>query len=83
MLDGFTVEQLRAELRKREAHERELAKPKQIDPNIEPLRRLCQVYIDSVANDAYDEELEHYIFEAAMVCFYGENVWIFINRKLK
>ena len=83
MLDRFTIEQLRVELRKREAHERELTKPKQIDPNIEPLRKLCQAYIDALANDDYDEDLEHHIFEAAMVCFYGEYVWVYINGKLK
>jgi hypothetical protein len=51
----------------------------------EGLRSLCQSYIDELAKEEgyVDEDLEHYIFEAAMEACFGKDVWKWINARMK
>ena len=62
-------------------------KPKQVERDVDRaarLRRLCQEYIDQLAEDDYvDDDLEHYIFEAAMELAFGKGVWKWINARLR
>lgn len=50
----------------------------QID--IEPLKIICQNYLNALANEGYaGEDFDHYIFETAMECIFGKDVWRFVN----
>jgi DNA repair ATPase RecN len=43
---------------------------------LQKLEEICKEYVDTVeAGEFVDEDLVHYVFEAAIVAFYGENVW--------
>lgn len=55
--------------------------PKQLSSiDVEPLKKICQDYINALANDGYaDEDFDHYIFETAMECIFGKDVWRFVN----
>jgi hypothetical protein len=83
MLKHTSTEDLQAELKKRQEAEQELAKPKQLaSQNFEPLQKICQDYIDDLANKGYvDEDHSHYIFETAMNCVFGSEVWQWINKR--
>lgn len=83
MIDDISTEDLQAELDRRQKVKQELLKPKQLLlPDIEPLQRTCQDYIDAIVKDGYvHASLEHYIFECAMETVFGEDVWQFINSK--
>jgi hypothetical protein len=40
--------------------------------------------MDAVSTNKYvDDDLEHYIFECAMETLYGDDVWDYINSKMK
>lgn len=55
-----------------------------IDIDLEPLKKICQQYMDFVDNDEEyheDNDFKHYIFETAMQTLYGENVWDWINKR--
>ena len=59
----------------------ELSRP-EID--IDPLRMICEDYMDAISTNKYvDDDLEHYIFECAMETLYGDDVWDYINSKMK
>ena len=83
MIKDLSTEELKAELLRRENEEKASAKPKAIsDPPFTNLRKMCQDYIDGLANDGYvDDDLDHYIFETAMTTLYGDDVWKWINGK--
>jgi len=43
---------------------------------LQKLEEICKEYVDTVeAGEFVDEDLVGYVFEAAIVAFYGENVW--------
>lgn len=48
------------------------------------LEKTCQEYIDMIASHKhYDlNDMEHYIFEAALEMLFGESVWDWVNEKL-
>jgi hypothetical protein len=49
--------------------------------DVGPLRKICKEYIESVYKYKYDDEdFEHYIYETALQCIYGENIWEFIRN---
>ncbi len=58
-------------------------KPIMLDnPNFECLKKLCQLYIDELDDVGYaDDDTKHYIFEEAMMAFFGKDVWKYINEK--
>lgn len=83
-LNDFSDEQLQAELERRKNDEGELQKPVQLDvPDFAPLRKICLKYIDALAVNETDDDLEYYIFECAMECIYGKDVWKWINAKIE
>lgn len=60
------------------------AKPELISTlNFSVLIEACAGYINSEPNDpTFDEDdVEHYIFEAAMNACFGHGVWAYINNK--
>ena len=78
-LDLYTTEELEKELRKRK-----MEKPKMLEvPNINLIRQSVQEYIDYVDSAEYceDNDREHYIFEDAIVAFYGNKIWKWHNSK--
>lgn len=86
MFDDISTEDLQAELDRRQKVKQELLKPKQPPlPDIEPLQRTCQDYIDAIVKDGMASYvyagLEYYIFECAMETIFGEDVCQFINSK--
>ena len=79
-LQEFTDDELRAELVRRERTQ-EAAKPKQIEePNWGPVIRLCQVYIDDLAEgNRIDSDIDIYISEATLTAVFGDGVWPYIR----
>lgn len=55
--------------------------PKQLSSiDFEPLKKICQKYIDALADEGCaDEDSAHYIFETALECIFGKDVWHFVN----
>lgn len=52
--------------------------------NLVELRRICQEYLDFVDNDEEyheDHDYDQYIFERAVMTFFGEGVFDWINRR--
>lgn len=63
-----------------------IAKPTCLEtPDLTQLKALCQQYIDEAEKGRWpDEDLDHYIFEAAITALYGQQAWQWIraqNRK--
>lgn len=82
-MKDFTDEQLKDELKKRKEEKRKSGKPellKEFDTAL--LLELCEGYIDSLYNDGWvDEDMEDYIFEAAMTAAFGAGVWAWIRKQ--
>lgn len=75
--------ELEAELarRKKEKEAGQVPQPL-MHPNWSDTTQQCIGYIQAIAVDGYvDEDLEHYIFEAAINAVYGEDVWKWVNKK--
>lgn len=53
--------------------------------NIQPLKSICQEYIDFVASEEHheDNDFKNHIFEKAMITIYGENVFDWINSRIR
>lgn len=85
MFDGISTEELQLEIDSRKKKKQKLAKPKQLfQSNIDPLRKICQEYIDYLANDGFeDNDFDHYIFEVAIEAIFGPDVWKYINDQNK
>lgn len=62
----------------------EQKKPTQIeDPDFTPLAKICQEYLDALERDEYvSDDLVNYVFERAMECLFGKEVWSWINARL-
>lgn len=84
MLDNISTEDLEKEIDKRRKQKAKDEKPIQLkNINVKPLKEICQNYINDLEKNAYvDEDYEHYIFEIAMECIFGEDVWKWINKKV-
>jgi len=82
-LQDFSEAQLEEELHSRKEVQRQSDKPCMIeDPDYKALRHLCQKYIDDLYVHSWvDDDLKHYIFEAAMKAFFGKSVWDWINKQ--
>ena len=78
-LQNFSKEELQEELERRE--KTVLSKPIPfINPDFRQVHKLCIGYVNQVASGEDDEDLTHYIFEAAVTAVYGEKVWDYINK---
>ena len=84
MLDNISTEDLEKEIDKRKKQKVKDEKPTQLENiDIKSLKEICQNYIDDLEKNAYaDEDYEHYIFETAMNCIFGKDVWKWINERL-
>ena len=80
-LDSFSTKQLEDEIQKRQKQEADKIPPI-VQPDFRPLIKVCQEYIDDLANNGYvDEDMKEYIFEAAMEAIFGKVVWKYIKEK--
>lgn len=52
---------------------------KKID--IEPLKKICVAYIEAIHKRERFKDGKHYIYEQAMMCIFGEEVWEWINEQ--
>jgi len=83
MLKDVPVEELQAEIERRDKIRREQEKPKQLACiDLSELKAQCAYQIESLESGDYREKQYQYIYEAAMEAFYGKNVWEWINKKL-
>lgn len=76
-LHGASIEELEAELKRRKKVAELKSKPLALN-GIFPkeLRETCEAYLDEAWNNDYvDEDLPHYIFEAAMEAIFGEGIF--------
>lgn len=83
MLNKFTTNELLDELKKRKI--REQTEPVLIEiPNLSHLKSLLKNYIHCIENGNYnvDQNNEYKIFETVLKTFFGEDVFIWINKKL-
>ena len=72
----YTKEELEEELEKRN---RKITAPKLLQTiDITSLQTMCEDYIDSIIDGDYHEESD-LIFEIVMECFYGKNIWDWIE----
>ncbi len=60
-------------------------KPKPLaDPDFGPIVRLCQDYIDELAETGYaDENYDHWAFETATIAVFGNDVRKWTNKILR
>lgn len=81
MLKNVSTKELEAELKKRKEAEKEMAVPKQLSSfDFSPLQKICQNYINELAEEGYaDKDYDHYIYETAIECIFGKDVWQWIN----
>ena len=84
LFKDVSTERLQAELKRREEAEKQAQKPQQLkEVDLTGLRRVCQEYIDSLANDGWvDDDLSYYIYEEAMQAIFGEDVFEWIDKQL-
>lgn len=82
MFDRSSDEQLEEELKRRQTRKK-LDKPEPVEkPSLVQLCRLCREYIDELDEKGYvDDDMNHYIFEAAMEACFGKDVWNYINAR--
>ncbi len=83
-LAGFTDEQLEDELKDRQKLREERDKPSPVEsPDWSVLVRLCKEYIDVLSHwEMPDDDFDHLVFECAMGCIYGQDVWHWVNDRL-
>jgi Fe-S cluster assembly iron-binding protein IscA len=79
-----SMEELKNEIRQREKELKEINKPKFIeDYDCSKLIETCKEYIDQINNRDYvteDNDIRLFVFEDAMNCFYGKNIWEWIKN---
>ena len=81
-LKDFTVEDLKQELARRN-----LERPNMlVTVSLSDLKGRCQEYIDYLCSSEYHEDAlsdwKQSVFEAAMMMFYGDDVWEWINERM-
>ena len=62
-----------------------MERPQQLEnQDFSKVAKLCREYIEELDREDYvDDDLETYIFEAAIEAVFGKDVWIWINKRLK
>lgn len=80
-LSLYSDAELQAELKRRERNS-EVAIPQILDdPDTDALLQLLDQHLQDIARDSADEDMPHYIYEAALEAWYGKDVWRFINAR--
>jgi len=72
-LKDFSNEELLEELAKRKTLPQPLA-----DPNFSALVTLVTDYVEDIQND---DDMEHWVFEAAIEAVYGHDIWNYLNAR--
>mgnify|MGYP001218571265 CR=1 FL=1 len=49
--------------------------------DFKPLIKICEEYIKCLKEGEYFKDADHYIFETALECIFGENIWKWINNR--
>jgi hypothetical protein len=78
----YSDDDLRVELRRREGLTALDSPPKLATPNLAPLAELVTEHLRLLACGTRDEDMPHYIYEAAIEAFYGKDAWKFINARI-
>lgn len=84
-LSEFSDQELEEELDKRLKEREENVKPKILpveDRDYSELIKLCQQHIDALKDGEYDSDCKVFIYEAAMVALFGDDVFTWINDEL-
>lgn len=82
----FSLEELHDEMVRRETLEKLKNKPQPIeDPDLTGLRSVLAEYINSIYNGTYheDSDVDHYIYEEAVKCIYGEEIFDWITKNMQ
>lgn len=80
-LKDFSEEELKGELERREKVRNQRPRPQGSD--FSPLVEWMESGMDHVEqHNCEPKDFEHYVFETAMNCVYGKDVWEWLNRKL-
>lgn len=82
-LQKLSDDELQAELSRRKDVQRRSGKPHMLqNPNYKILRSTCQEHIDQLYDKQWvNDDMSHYIFEAAMMALFGADVWDWINKQ--
>lgn len=81
-LKNLTDEQLEREIERRKLNKSIPVPEPLTEPNWLPVYKMVLDYISQLdAQGWVDDDLQHYIFEAAMESVYGDDVWKFINSR--
>lgn len=80
-LEEFTNTELEEELARRE---KEKYPPTPIEfPNFEPLKEMCVDVMNEIATDGYSKDHKQYIFECAVECVFGKDVWKWYGKNIR
>ena len=81
MLKSFTDEELQAEIERRK-EEKALPKPKAVEnPDFSMVVDYCKSYIDDLYNKGWvDDDMEYYVFEAAIQAVFGKDIFDWIKK---
>jgi hypothetical protein len=76
-IEEFTTDQLKEELKKREAEENRILPIK--NPDFTKLIECCEYGVKEIARQGYSKDLKHYVYETAMQAVYGPKCFEWIN----
>lgn len=80
----YSIEDLRAAIAIKERQAfidmQELPKPVE-NPDFTEVTKLCQEYVRSLVQEKYvDDDLDHYIYEAAMNAVFGKGIFDYMRK---
>lgn len=84
-IKDFTPEELQEELNRRDTLEKLANKPQPLeDPDLTGLKSSVTEYINSIYDGTHheDSDVSHYIFEEALKCIYGEDIFDWIKKNI-
>lgn len=83
-LNDLTDEQLHEELDRRKTLKDKLSKPVPVkNPDFVPVIGLCNTYVNMLHDRGHvDDDMAHYIYEAAVEAVFGKDVWPWIRDKI-
>ena len=79
----FTTEELEKELerRKKEEEQKTIPIPKISNINMEPLIKICIDHINNLDNGNTSDSDQAYIYETAIECVFGKDIWPWVRSK--
>lgn len=83
-LSGFTDEELKEELVRRAAEKSTPRPMPKTSPDFLPLVAWLEQGMQSIQErETYPKDFKEYVFESAMTCIYGPEVFAWINKRCK